>query len=121
MDLPVGVESHTISRIFTACASVCDFFAYLVVFFCFCRDINNGVYRAGFATSQEVYDKAVRELFAALDQVEEILSKQRYLTGPQLTEADVRLYTTLVRFDCVYVGHFKVKTQFKSCKSPLHL
>ena len=72
------------------------------------RDINNGVYRAGFATKQEAYDKAVREVFAALDRVEEILSRQRYLTGSTLTEADVRLYTTLVRFDCVYVGHFKV-------------
>ena len=47
-------------------------------------------------------------MFAALDRVEEILSKQRYLTGSQLTEADIRLFTTLVRFDCVYVGHFKV-------------
>ena len=72
------------------------------------RDINNGVYRSGFATKQEAYDKAVREVFAALDRVEEILSHQRYLTGSTLTEADVRLYTTLVRFDCVYVGHFKV-------------
>ncbi len=72
------------------------------------RDINNGVYRSGFATKQEAYDKAVREVFAALDRVEEILSRQRYLTGSTLTEADVRLYITLVRFDCVYVGHFKV-------------
>lgn len=74
------------------------------------RDINNGVYRAGFATKQEAYDKAVSEVFAALDRVEEILSRQRYLTGSTLTEADVRLYTTLVRFDMVYVGHFKVST-----------
>lgn len=66
------------------------------------------MYRAGFATKQEAYDKAVREVFAALDRVEEILSHHRYLTGSTLTEADVRLYTTLVRFDCVYVGHFKV-------------
>ena len=72
------------------------------------RDINNGVYKAGFATKQDAYDKAVKELFAALDKVEAILSTKRYLTGPKLTEADVRLYTTLVRFDCVYVGHFKV-------------
>jgi putative glutathione S-transferase len=71
------------------------------------KDINNGVYRAGFATEQEPYDKAVRELFSALDRVEEILSHSRYLTGPTITEADVRLYTTLVRFDPVYVGHFK--------------
>ena len=75
-----------------------------------CRDINNGVYRAGFATAQEAYDKAVREVFAALDRVEGILSAQRYLAGPQLTEADVRLYTTLARFDLVYVGVFKVCT-----------
>ena len=66
------------------------------------------MYRAGFATAQEAYDKAVREVFAALDRVEGILSTQRYLTGPQLTEADVRLYTTLARFDLVYVGVFKV-------------
>ena len=66
------------------------------------------MYRSGFATAQEAYDKAVREVFSALDHVEEILSRQRYLTGAQLTEADVRLYTTLVRFDKVYVGHFKV-------------
>ena len=77
------------------------------------RDINNGVYRAGFATKQEAYDKAVREVFAALDRVEEILSRQRYLTGSTLTEADVRLFTTLVRFDCVYVGHFKVGSTTK--------
>ena len=71
------------------------------------KDINNGVYRAGFATKQEPYDKAVREVFAALDRVEDILSCQRYLTGSTITEADVRLFTTLVRFDPVYVGHFK--------------
>ena len=68
------------------------------------------MYRAGFATKQEPYDKAVQEVFAALDRVEEILSRQRYLTGSQITEADIRLYTTLARFDCVYVGHFKVRT-----------
>ena len=74
------------------------------------RDINNGVYRSGFATTQEAYDKAVRELFGALDRVEEILSHHGYLTGSCITKADihVRLYTTLVRFDLVYVGHFKV-------------
>ena len=74
----------------------------------FRRDINNGVYRAGFASVQAVYDVAVSQLFAVLDRVEEILSRQRYLTGPTMTEADVRLYTTLARFDPVYVGHFKV-------------
>lgn len=66
------------------------------------------MYRAGFATAQEAYDKAVWEVFAGLDRVEEILSRKRYLTGSAITEADVRLYTTLVRFDPVYVGHFKV-------------
>lgn len=71
------------------------------------RDINNGVYRAGFSSKQEPYDRAVREVFAALDRVEEILSRQRYLAGSQLTLADVRLYTTLARFDPVYVGTFK--------------
>lgn len=70
-------------------------------------NINNGVYRAGFATSQEAYDAAVRDVFNALDKVEDILSKSRYLTGNTITEADVRLFTTLVRFDMVYVGHFK--------------
>ena len=72
------------------------------------RDFNNGVYRAGFAKTQEAYDTAVREVFGALDQVEEILSHHRYLVGSQLTEADVRMYTTLVRFDLVYVGVFRV-------------
>ncbi|XP_066281845.1 glutathionyl-hydroquinone reductase YqjG-like isoform X1 [Branchiostoma lanceolatum] len=71
------------------------------------NDINNGVYKSGFARSQEAYDKAVTQLFASLDRVEEILSKTRYLTGNQLTLADIRLFTTLVRFDPVYVGHFK--------------
>ena len=66
-----------------------------------------GVYRAGFAQSQESYDKAVREVFAGLDKVEAILSNRRYLAGNILTEADVRLFTTLIRFDMVYVGHFK--------------
>jgi putative glutathione S-transferase len=71
------------------------------------KEINVKVYHVGNATTQEVYDKEVRVLFAALDRVEEILSHSRYLTGPTITEADVRLYTTLVRFDPVYVGHFK--------------
>ncbi|XP_033740538.1 glutathionyl-hydroquinone reductase YqjG-like [Pecten maximus] len=69
--------------------------------------INNGVYRSGFATSQEAYDAAVREVFEGLDKVQHILSKTRYLTGSNLTEADIRLFTTLIRFDLVYVGHFK--------------
>jgi len=70
-------------------------------------NINNGVYRCGFASTQHAYEKAFDRLFAELDNVEAILSKQRYLTGMQLTEADWRLFTTLVRFDAVYVGHFK--------------
>jgi len=69
--------------------------------------INNGVYRAGFATTQEAYDEAVIELFDALDTLEQRLSQQRYLVGDTITEADWRLFTTLVRFDSVYVGHFK--------------
>jgi len=71
------------------------------------RDVNNGVYRAGFAASQEAYEAAVGALFARLDWLEARLSGQRYLVGDRLTEADVRLYTTLARFDAVYVGHFK--------------
>ncbi|WP_415901806.1 glutathione S-transferase family protein [Neptuniibacter sp. QD29_5] len=69
--------------------------------------VNNGVYRAGFATSQTAYDAAVVELFTALDQLEERLSQQRFLVGDHFTEADLRLFTTLVRFDPVYVTHFK--------------
>ncbi|WP_415888966.1 glutathione S-transferase family protein [Neptuniibacter sp. SY11_33] len=69
--------------------------------------VNNGVYRAGFATSQTAYDAAVVELFTALDQLEARLSQQRFLVGNQFTEADLRLFTTLVRFDPVYVTHFK--------------
>jgi putative glutathione S-transferase len=69
--------------------------------------INNGVYRCGFATTQEAYEEAFEELFGALDQLEQRLASQRYLVGGQLTEADWRLFTTLVRFDAVYVGHFK--------------
>ncbi|WP_274426527.1 glutathione S-transferase family protein [Chelativorans sp. YIM 93263] len=71
------------------------------------ENINNGVYKAGFATSQEAYEEAFHQLFKALDEVEERLSRQRYLAGDRLTEADWRLFTTLVRFDPVYVGHFK--------------
>lgn len=69
--------------------------------------INNGVYKAGFATTQEAYDVAVKELFDELDYLEQRLSKQRWLVSKQITEADWRLFTTLVRFDPVYVGHFK--------------
>ncbi len=69
--------------------------------------INNGVYRAGFATAQEVYDDAFRDLFKALDTVEQRLSTQRYLVGERMTEADWRLFTTLVRFDPAYFGHFQ--------------
>lgn len=69
--------------------------------------INNGVYRAGFATTQEAYEEAVIEVFSALDTLEARLAHSRYLTGNSITEADWRLFTTLVRFDAVYVGHFK--------------
>ncbi len=70
-------------------------------------NINNGVYRAGFATTQAAYEEAARSLFATLDQLEERLSRQRYLTGGQITEADWRLFPTLIRFDSVYFSHFK--------------
>lgn len=70
-------------------------------------NINNGVYRCGFATAQQPYEEAFDKLFAALDTVEARLSGQRYLVGNQITEADWRLFTTLIRFDVVYVGHFK--------------
>ncbi|HFU4190350.1 TPA: glutathione S-transferase family protein [Streptococcus suis] len=70
-------------------------------------NINNGVYKAGFSTNQEVYEKEVKNLFAALDKLEEHLADKDYLVGNQLTEADIRLFTTLVRFDPVYFGHFK--------------
>jgi glutathionyl-hydroquinone reductase len=69
--------------------------------------VNNGVYRCGFATEQAAYEEAFDELFATLDWLEARLEKQRYLVGNRLTEADVRLFTTLVRFDSVYFGHFK--------------
>ncbi len=70
-------------------------------------NINNGVYRAGFASSQAAYEEAFRNLFDALDVVEQILSRQRCLAGKSITEADWRLFTTLVRFDAVYYSHFK--------------
>lgn len=69
--------------------------------------VNNGVYRAGFATTQAAYEEAFDALFAALDELEARLENRRFLTGAQPTEADWRLFTTLVRFDAVYVGHFK--------------
>jgi glutathionyl-hydroquinone reductase len=70
-------------------------------------NINNGVYRAGFATGQEAYEEAARGVFTAFDELEARLSRQRYLAGRQITEADWRLFTTLVRFDSVYYNHFK--------------
>jgi glutathionyl-hydroquinone reductase len=69
--------------------------------------VNNGVYRAGFATTQAAYEDAFRQLFAALDALDVRLGVQRYLVGDRITEADWRLFTTLIRFDPVYVGHFK--------------
>ncbi len=69
--------------------------------------VNNGVYRAGFATEQAAYEEAFDQLFEALDRLEALLARQRYLVGGRLTEADWRLFTTLVRFDAVYFGHFK--------------
>jgi putative glutathione S-transferase len=74
-------------------------------------NINNGVYKCGFATAQEAYEKNFDALFAALDRIEARLDGQRYLFGDRLTEADWRLFTTLVRFDPVYVGHFKCNRQ----------
>ncbi|KRV47972.1 glutathione S-transferase [Wenjunlia vitaminophila] len=71
------------------------------------RDVNNGVYRAGFASTQTAYDQAFQRLFRRLDELSERLGRQRYLVGDTVTEADVRLFTTLVRFDAVYHGHFK--------------
>ena len=69
--------------------------------------VNNGVYRCGFATTQAAYEAAITPLFDTLDWLESILAKTRYLTGSSITEADWRLFTTLIRFDPVYVGHFK--------------
>lgn len=71
------------------------------------HNINNGVYKAGFATTQDAYEGAYFGLFNALDKVEAILANQRYLVGTQITEADWRLFTTLIRFDAVYFSHFK--------------
>jgi putative glutathione S-transferase len=74
-------------------------------------DVNNGVYRAGFAGTQEAYEKAHHRLFDRLDNLSDHLERQRYLVGDTITEADVRLFTTLVRFDAVYHGHFKCNRQ----------
>jgi glutathionyl-hydroquinone reductase len=71
------------------------------------RDVNNGVYRCGFATSQEAYEEAFDRLFSRLDELSQRLENRRFLVGDTITEADVRLFTTLVRFDAVYHGHFK--------------
>ena len=70
-------------------------------------NINNGVYRTGFATSQAAYETAFRGVFDTLDELDQILSQQRYVAGPVITEADWRLFCTLIRFDAVYYGHFK--------------
>ena len=75
------------------------------------REVNNGVYRCGFAGSQRAYDKGYERLFAALDWLSDRLATQRYLVGDTITEADVRLFTTLARFDPVYHGHFKCNRQ----------
>jgi len=71
------------------------------------HNVNNGVYRAGFASTQKAYEKGFDQLFAALDELETRLASQRYLVGEKITEADWRLFVTLVRFDAVYVGHFR--------------
>jgi putative glutathione S-transferase len=69
--------------------------------------VNNGVYLAGFATSQRPYERAAKRLFETLDQLDARLASRRFLLGPRLTEADWRLFPTLIRFDAVYHGHFK--------------
>ena len=69
--------------------------------------INNGVYRCGFARTQQAYEQSFHQLFAALDSLEQRLARQRYLVGDRFTEADLRLFPTLVRFDAVYYSHFK--------------
>ena len=82
------------------------------------RDVNNGVYQCGFAGSQDAYEEAYRRLFARLDELSERLSRQRYLVGDTITEVDVRLFTTLARFDPVYHGHFKCNRR-KLSESPV--
>ena len=83
------------------------------------HNINNGVYKCGFATLQEAYDEAFHDLFASLDRMEVRLSSNRYLLGERITEADWRLFTTLIRFDAVYFGHFKCN--HKQITDYLHL
>jgi len=73
--------------------------------------VNNGVYKAGFATAQDKYEEAYKALFDSLDWLEAKLESQRYITGSQITEADWRLFTTLIRFDAVYYSHFKCNRQ----------
>lgn len=75
-------------------------------------NLNNGVYRCGFATTQTAYDEAIHDLTQAFDRVDEILQNQRYIAGDTLTEADIRLFVTLVRFDEVYTVYFKTNTRF---------
>ena len=82
------------------------------------REVNYGVYRCGFAGSQDAYDRAYSRLFTALDWLSERLSGQRFLVGDTITEADVRLFTTLARFDAVYHGHFKCN-RYKLSESPV--
>lgn len=79
--------------------------------------INNGVYKCGFATKADAYEEAFSELFAELDSLEELLSRQKFLVGDQVTEADWRLFTTLIRFDAVYYSHFKTNRQ-RICDYP---
>lgn len=75
------------------------------------ESVNNGVYKCGFATTQSAYDEAVTELFESLERIEQTLTKSRYLCGDVLTEADVRLFCTLIRFDPVYVVYFKTNVK----------
>ncbi len=82
------------------------------------QDLNNGVYRAGFATGQDEYESACRDVFRRLDALTRRLADRRYLVGDTLTEADIRLFTTLVRFDAVYHGHFKCN-RYKLSENPV--
>ncbi|MFH8568648.1 glutathione S-transferase family protein [Streptomyces sp. NPDC017993] len=82
------------------------------------RDVNNGVYRAGFATGQSEYEEACRDVFTRLELLSDRLAQRRYLVGETITEADIRLFTTLVRFDAVYHGHFKCN-RFKLAEDPV--